>query len=157
MFRTVEDFLATWARESTVTARVMDALTDDSLAQSVAAGHRSLGQLAWHIAVSHRSMLSRTGLDFGGPTKALPVPPFAAEIRAHYLASAANLARAVETQWTDRTLQQEDDIYGLRWSRGRTLLVLVSHEIHHRGQMSVLMRQAGLSLPDIYGPSKQDA
>ncbi|MGO4373779.1 DinB family protein, partial [Paenibacillus sp. MCAF20] len=33
--------------------------------------------------------------------------------------------------------------------------VLIKHEIHHRGQMTVLMRQAGLRVPDLYGPTKE--
>jgi uncharacterized damage-inducible protein DinB len=33
--------------------------------------------------------------------------------------------------------------------------VLISHQIHHRGQMTVLMRQAGLAVPSIYGPVKE--
>jgi uncharacterized damage-inducible protein DinB len=37
-----------------------------------------------------------------------------------------------------------------------TLQILVRHEIHHRGQMTVLMRQARLKLPGIYGPSKEE-
>ena len=34
---------------------------------------------------------------------------------------------------------------------------LLHHEIHHRGQMTVLMRQAGLKLPGVYGPSADGA
>ncbi|MCK4657684.1 MAG: hypothetical protein KAT85_11650, partial [candidate division Zixibacteria bacterium] len=28
--------------------------------------------------------------------------------------------------------------------------------IHHRGQMTVLMRQAGLKVPGVYGPSMEE-
>ena len=35
------------------------------------------------------------------------------------------------------------------------LHVLVVHQAHHRGQMTVLMRQAGLLVPSIYGPVKE--
>ena len=34
-------------------------------------------------------------------------------------------------------------------------MVLVTHQTHHRGQMTVLMRQAGLKVPDVYGPAKE--
>jgi uncharacterized damage-inducible protein DinB len=33
--------------------------------------------------------------------------------------------------------------------------VLVTHQTHHRAQMTVLMRQAGLQVPGIYGPVKE--
>ena len=39
---------------------------------------------------------------------------------------------------------------------GLTLQVLVVHQAHHRGQMTVLMRQAGLEVPGVYGPSRQE-
>ncbi|MCE1229544.1 MAG: DinB family protein, partial [Firmicutes bacterium] len=57
--------------------------------------------------------------------------------------------------WTDATLLQEDDMYGMTWKRGYTLTALVHHQAHHRGQMTVLMRQAGLVVPDIYGPTQE--
>ena len=37
-----------------------------------------------------------------------------------------------------------------------TLQILLFHQTHHRGQMTVLMRQAGLPVPGMYGPAKED-
>lgn len=34
--------------------------------------------------------------------------------------------------------------------------VLNGLETHHLGQMTVLMRQAGLNVPGVYGPSKEE-
>ena len=48
------------------------------------------------------------------------------------------------------------DMYGEKWSYAVILTVIVRHEIHHRAQMTVLMRQAGLKVPGIYGPSKEE-
>ncbi|HZG18224.1 MAG TPA: DinB family protein, partial [Candidatus Bathyarchaeia archaeon] len=42
------------------------------------------------------------------------------------------------------------------WKNGFTLRALLMHEVHHRGQMTVLMRQAGLTIPGIYGPAKEE-
>ena len=58
--------------------------------------------------------------------------------------------------WTDADLDKVDDMFGERWTRRFTLLVLINHQIHHRGQMTVLMRQAGLRVPGMYGPAKED-
>jgi len=33
---------------------------------------------------------------------------------------------------------------------------MMMHQSHHRGQMTVLMRQAGLRVPYIYGPAYED-
>ena len=62
---------------------------------------------------------------------------------------------AVQTQWTDETLGEVRNMYGEEWRNGVTLRILIQHEIHHRGQMTVLMRQAGLRVPDIYGPTRE--
>ena len=37
-----------------------------------------------------------------------------------------------------------------------SLQVLVVHQAHHRGQMTVLMRQAGLTVPGVYGPAREE-
>jgi uncharacterized damage-inducible protein DinB len=58
--------------------------------------------------------------------------------------------------WSDATLEVEDDMYGERWPRGATLQSLVVHQAHHRGQMTVLMRQAGLRVPGVYGPAREE-
>ena len=47
-------------------------------------------------------------------------------------------------------------MYGEKWPRGLSLQVLVVHQAHHRGQMTVLMRQAGLEVPGVYGPSREE-
>jgi uncharacterized damage-inducible protein DinB len=47
-------------------------------------------------------------------------------------------------------------MYGEDWLNGLTLQILISHEIHHRGQMTVLMRQAELRVPEVYGPTRED-
>jgi uncharacterized damage-inducible protein DinB len=47
-------------------------------------------------------------------------------------------------------------MYGQQWKRGYTLAVLVRHQAHHRGQMTVLMRQAHLRVPGVYGPAREE-
>jgi len=47
-------------------------------------------------------------------------------------------------------------MYGETWKRGMTLLYLMLHQAHHRGQITVLMRQAGLKVTGIYGPAKEE-
>lgn len=42
---------------------------------------------------------------------------------------------------------------GVKWQNGASLRFAVMHQAHHRGQMTVLMRQAGLTVPEIYGPT----
>jgi uncharacterized damage-inducible protein DinB len=62
----------------------------------------------------------------------------------------------VKKEWTDATLEVKDDMYGEKWTRGMTLTSLILHQVHHRGQMTVLMRQARLEIPGLYGPARQE-
>ncbi|MNF01709.1 DinB family protein [compost metagenome] len=47
-------------------------------------------------------------------------------------------------------------MYGELWEKGKILRVLISHQSHHRGQMTVIMRILGLPVPGLYGPSKEE-
>jgi uncharacterized damage-inducible protein DinB len=90
------------------------------------------------------------------PAPDAPVPASAAAIVAAYDAASKAVAEEIGSAWTDATLEIEDDMYGQRWPRGQTLQALVLHQAHHRGQMTVLMRQAGLAVPGVYGPAREE-
>lgn len=156
MYRTLEDFVHAWEKESAATQRIMEALTDASLAQPIADGHRTLGRIAWHIVLSVPEMMEKTGLSIKAVDCEAPVPARAAAIGHSYAAVARELLEQIKIHWTDQTLKIVDDMYGEPWPRGLTAQVLVDHQTHHRGQMTVLMRQAGLKVPGIYGPSMED-
>jgi uncharacterized damage-inducible protein DinB len=36
------------------------------------------------------------------------------------------------------------------------LTSLVRHQVHHREQMTILMRQAGIVVPGVYGPAREE-
>ena len=156
MFHSIEDFEQNWTHESASTQKQMDQLTDASLSQLVADGHRTLGRVAWHIVTAIPEMMSRTGLKLPAVDPEAPVPKTAAEIKNAYATASKELLDQIKASWDDATLQVEDDMYGEKWKRGVTLLILIKHEIHHRGQMTVLMRQAGLKVPGFYGPAKEE-
>lgn len=156
MIRSIDEFLAAWQYEASVTQRMFDALTDASLAQPVAADHRTLGRIAWHIVQTIPEMMGHTGLRVAGPGESDAVPQRAVEIADAYRVSAASLAEQLKATWTDATLSQTDAMYGEQWSRATTLGVILSHQTHHRGQLTVLMRQAGLTVPGVYGPAREE-
>jgi uncharacterized damage-inducible protein DinB len=155
MFRRLADFEKTWSQESEATLKVLRALTDASLLQAVAPSDRTLGRIAWHLAQTIGEMLARTGLTIAGPAEHAPVPAAAAEIVAAYETAARSLQEQL-VKWDDAALLVEDDMYGERWPRGFTLFALVAHQSHHRGQMTVLLRQAGLAVPGVYGPAREE-
>jgi uncharacterized damage-inducible protein DinB len=155
MFVKIEDFASMWSKESELTERVLDVLTDQSLKQMIAADYRSLAQLAWHLVESINYM-SSMGLSFEPPAEGKGTPVEAAAIAEAYRQISHAMLQAVETQWTDATLAESIDMGGEMWMNGASLHFMIMHQAHHRGQMTVLMRQAGLRLPDVYGPTRED-
>ncbi len=156
MFLTIEGFKKAWNYEANATQRMLDALTDESLKQEVSPEDRTLGRIAWHIVTAIHEMMSRTGLTFEAPEHDAPVPATAQEIADCYRQVNAALLQAIDAQWTDASLQETCNMYGEQWANGLTLNILISHQIHHRGQMTVLMRQAGLRVPGVYGPAREE-
>ncbi|MGJ7921188.1 DinB family protein [Neobacillus sp. LXY-4] len=156
MFHSVNEFISLWEQESNSTQKIMDALTDQSLNQQVTPEGRTLGRIAWHVVTSLDEMIARTGLQFEAVKHDAPVPATAQEIADGYRTSSQNILQAVKEHWTDETLNEVDDMYGEKWPKGLTLSILNYHQIHHRGQMTVLMRQAGLKVPGVYGPSQEE-
>lgn len=155
MFRTISDFTQSWKSESDVTLKVLRALTDESLSQRVSPEGRTVGKIAWHIIQSVPEMLSTAKLPvaFSGEP---PQPARAADFVTAWQQWSQGALAAVQENWTDASLQEEVDMYGEKWTRGFSLGVLVVHAIHHRGQMTVLMRQAGLVVPGVYGPAREE-
>lgn len=156
MITSIELFEKTWKKESENTRKLFAELTDESLNKETVNGHRTLGRLAWHITQTIPEMLSKTGLNPEGPGEKDPVPQTAEEIRKAYDLAAGSLLSQVVEKWDNESLMTEDELYGEKWSRGMTLRILIDHEIHHRGQMTVMMRLAGLKVPGIYGPSREE-
>jgi len=156
MYRRIEDFLRNWEYEVDSTKKVFANLTDVTLGQAVTNNHRTLGRLAWHITQTIPEMMNRTGLQVTGVDDHAPVPPKAADIAKAYAVASDSLAKEIAAKWNDASLETEDDMYGEKWKRGVTLSALLMHQAHHRGQMTVLMRQAGLRVPGVYGPALED-
>ncbi len=156
MYHNVHEFLEEWQFEVNATLKIFSALTDESLSQKVTESGRSLGRLAWHITITVGEMLSRTGLKYYSVDENAEVPKTAKEILDEYKKTSDALVEAIKQNWNDDSLEQEVNMYGENWKNGVTLQVLIKHQIHHRGQMTVLMRQAGLKVPGIYGPANEE-
>jgi uncharacterized damage-inducible protein DinB len=156
MIHTIKDFEHLWSRELETTQKVFKHLTDKSLTQEFSPNVRNLGRLAWHITTTIPEMMEKTGLTITGVKQDDPIPSSAKAIFKSYSDAAISLLEQVKTKWNNASLEIEDEMYGERWKRGATLAGLVHHEIHHRGEMIVLMRLAGLSVPGVYGPTREE-
>jgi uncharacterized damage-inducible protein DinB len=156
MLRKIDDFIKDWEYEAESTGKVLKALTDESLGQKVTPEGRSLGFLGWHLTQTLGEMLGLVGLQIDAPGHDAECPTSAAEIAAAYEKAARSVTDQVKATWTDETLLETDNMYGETWARGLTLFYLITHQAHHRGQMTVLMRQAGVPVPGVYGPSREE-
>ncbi len=149
MFTKIDHFTAAWHHESDGMLKILNALTDKSLGQKITDDHRTLGRIAWHIATTIPEMMSIAGLEFPGLDPHAPVPKTAKEISDTYAKASKQLLDDIKKNWTDATLAKEFTFYGQQWTGGQALTILLMHEVHHQGQMTVLMRQAGPESPRI--------
>jgi uncharacterized damage-inducible protein DinB len=156
MFYKLSDFQKEWAVETEATIKLFKVLTDKSLEQKVNEEGRTLGRLAWHLVCA----LSKTELQAGLPVKSVPdeaaLPFTAKEILDQYEISSKEVIENIIKYWTDDSLEEEIPMFRDKWRKGTVLTILIKHQTHHRAQMTILMRQAGLIVPGIYGPSREE-
>lgn len=154
MYRQVNDFLKDWSIAAKGTSLVMQAMTDDKLDQSIVEGHSSLGWLSWHLVGTTGFFSYLAGLQVPMVEQDAPVPSSAADIVVAY----ENVAKRVEEEvakLSDEDLLEEVNGFNGPIAKGKLLYTLIDHQTHHRGQMTVLLRQAGLPVPGIMGPTKE--
>lgn len=156
MYRKITDFEQSWAYETEITTKLLTNLTDESLNQKVTEDGRTLGFLSWHIVLTLGEMLGKVGLTIDCPPEDAPMPASAKEIAETFERAAKSVSEEVAKNWSDETLLQEDEMYGMIWKRGTTLSLLINHQAHHRGQVTILMRQAGVPVIGVYGPAKEE-
>ncbi|MDI4645966.1 DinB family protein [Cohnella hashimotonis] len=152
MFNSIENFVEEWEREAKMTAGLLDTLTDESLARRIVEDRRTLGDLAWHLIASIQFM-NALGLSFEGAGEGDGTNRAAFALAQGYRSISDRFIDAIQMQWSDANLSDRVEIAGEAWSNGDSLRFALMHQAHHRGQMTVLMRQAGLRPPGLYGPA----
>ena len=157
MYRTVKEFVEDWARESATSLKVERALTDASLSQNSDPEGRTLGRLAWHMALMIGGMGAAAGLQIAAPPHGTEAPGTAAAIADAYETAARSLGEQASAKLNDEQLGKEVSAFGRSMTLASLLQALVRHQIHHRAQMSILMRMAGLVVPSIYGPNREES
>jgi len=156
MYNTISDFIKEWNSEAMLTQKVLDSLTDDSLKQQVYPEGRTLGRIAWHFTTNIPDYLTEFGLSIDRIESTASVPSSAQEIAITFKNVSSHAAKIIEQQWTDESLGHTQEAFGRTQSNATILMGLIKHIVHHRGQITILMRQAGLKPAGVYGPPEED-
>lgn len=155
MYRKIEDFIIEWDVAAAGTLRVLEAMTDEKLNQAIVEGHSTLGWLGWHLATAPAFFGGLVGLTLqsGNPKD---VPTSANSIVEAYRQIAEDV-KTEASKLSEAELVAEIDSFKGKTTRGALLRALIDHQTHHRGQMTVLLRQAGLEVPGVMGPTKEES
>jgi uncharacterized damage-inducible protein DinB len=158
-----ESFLPEFDAEMARTRRLLERVPEARFDWRPHEKSRTLGSLATHVAE-----LPRFGLRFESDTwQAGSEKPPELKSSAALLArfdenvqdSRASIARKTDAQMeADFAILRPDGQVLLKQSR-RSLVrfILLNHLIHHRGQLSVYLRENDVPIPSIYGPSADEA
>ncbi|HEV7919584.1 MAG TPA: DinB family protein [Thermoanaerobaculia bacterium] len=157
-----ESLIAELRGEAATTRRVLERVPETELAWRPHPKSMSVGQLAFHIAMLPQAIAGLLGeLVTEVPNVPLPEGVPLAEILAT-LDRGVPIAAERLAAWGDEGLNAV-----WRMTReGKTLLemprigmvrsVMLNHWYHHRGQLTVYLRQLDVPLPSVYGPTADE-
>jgi uncharacterized damage-inducible protein DinB len=163
-----QDFMTEFEHEGKTTRRVLERVPDGKFDWAPHARSLTLGKLAGHVAGIPGMgviVLSETERDVATPGAAAsrPATPVnAAELVQRWDENFAKL-RTLLADTGDAAMQQifvlragENVMFRLPRAQAVRAMVM-SHLIHHRGQLSVYLRMLDVPVPSIYGPSADEA
>ena len=156
MYRKIEDFVEDWKSESSATLKIFSNISDKVKSHKIGENVRTLERLAWHITQTLTEMPARAGILETDYLENEPIPATFEDIIQSYRKHSDELVKIIADKWTDAGLTEKIEVYGQPWERRKVLSVLVLHQTHHRGQMTILMRLEQLPVPGIYGPSREE-
>lgn len=154
MYRKAADFVGDWQGNAKGTLRVMQAITEDKKTTLIVEGHNSLEWLAWHLVSVAGAFGQFAGLQVPAPGPDMKTPATIEEIAHMYEQVIEAYTNEVGTL-TDEQMLEEVQAFGGTMPRGQLLRLVIDHQTHHRGQMTVLLRQAGLKVPPVMGPTQE--
>ena len=156
----LEMFLNAWERESESTLKLLRALPATQYDFRPDAGGRSLGELAWHLAEGDAYM--SFGIDNGKFTMEAKPPNIERPRTVEALAPGYERIHQ-EAVARIRKLKPEDLDRAVPFFRGQPVPIrdilwnmIISHGIHHRGQLTLMCRLAGGHAPGLYGPNREE-
>jgi uncharacterized damage-inducible protein DinB len=155
MHTSISNFKKEFQYEYVSTLKVFQNITNETLTLKPHKNLRSMQRLVWHITITLGEMLGKAGLTIDCPDEHSEPLSDINEICNAYEKAAKSVLQQVDN-WLDSDLSTEVNMYGENWTKGTILSVLIKHQSHHRGQLTVLMRLNNLAVPGVYGPSKEE-
>lgn len=156
MYRNLNDFIQEWQKNCSGTLSILESITDEKKYVSIVEGHSSLESLSWHLTTAPAYFLGLIGLTLDVELNPKNTPATISEIISTYKTVSANVAKVAQENLSDEKLLATVEAHGQATPIGAILRILVDHQTHHRAQMQVLLRQAGLHVPGVMGPTKED-
>jgi len=158
----IEVLLLELENEAKTTRRVLERVPGDQLAWKPHTKSMSLGQLAMHVAtvpgnvaeIAAKPSFAVTAFTQASATSAAELIPALEQsvAKARHLLGGMDDAELAET-W--RLTNGDREIMAV--PRAALLRsVMLNHWYHHRGQLSVYLRELNVPVPSIYGPSADE-
>lgn len=162
---TREDILQELDQEAATTRRVLQRVPEDKLDWRPHEKSFSLGQLAMHIATLPGALAQVAAMEtFHVKPNGIPRPsasstPELLDALDQSLAQAHEIVGAMDGESLAAPWKMVDgDKVLLTIPRAAVFRsVLLNHWYHHRGQLTVYLRQTGALVPSVYGPSADEA
>jgi uncharacterized damage-inducible protein DinB len=155
---TVETLFTVWDREGKKTVEVLKQLPAGQYDFRPDPGGRSLGELAWHLA--ELDAYISFGIANGEFTTDAKPPnikrPMTIEALAPGYERIHNEAMERLKHLKSTDLEKEMTFFDRSTTVSALLWdMMLLHSIHHRGQLSLLVRLAGGAVPAIFGPTRE--
>jgi uncharacterized damage-inducible protein DinB len=160
----IDSLLQELEQEAEATRRVLERVPHDRLAWRPHKKSRTLGQLALHVATVPGAVAEFAALpspvqapEFGED----PIPESAAQLVPTLQQSVATARRVLGNMddatltATWRAMRGEREVMAVP-RLGFLRSVMLNHWYHHRGQLTVYLRELGVPVPAIYGPSADE-
>jgi uncharacterized damage-inducible protein DinB len=152
-------------QEAETTRRVLERVPEDQLAWRPHEKARTLGELSLHVATVPGGVATLVASPSPAPapdfTNPSPSPQSAAELIPALDQSIATAKKVLggmddaELLATLRLMKGEREVFAMpRVAFLRS--IMLNHWYHHRGQLSVYLRELDVLIPSIYGPSADE-
>ena len=160
----IDSMLRELEQEALTTRRVLERVPDEHLAWRPHPKARTLGQLAMHIAIVPGAVAA-----LGASPSPAQAPEFGEEPTPVNAAALVPMLEESIARAKEVLGGMDDETLGETWRmvsgdrelfavpRGALLRsVMLNHWYHHRGQLTVYLRELNVAIPSIYGPSADE-